>query len=197
MLERAALGVDGSRRPVGRILEMSAAVILTGSPGSGKSSVLDALSTLLEIDATEFGAIEAEQLARGWPWLALSDVLPQLAVVAASHRGAGRQLFLVVATTETSAELQRVIDAVAVDRTLVVCLYAPPEVVAARIADREPDAWPGKQPLIAHARELAMAIPAIAGIDVVVDTDGRPAVEAAARVRALLADHGLIPAPSA
>jgi chloramphenicol 3-O-phosphotransferase len=173
---------------------MSAALILTGSPGSGKSSVLDALRTLLEIDATVFAAIESEQLARGWPWLALSDALPQLAAVTALQRAAGRELFLVVATTETPLELQGVSDALAADRVLVVCLYAPPEVVAGRIADREPDAWPGKEPLIAHARELAMAIPAIAGIDVVVETDGRSAVEVAAQVRALLSDHDLIPA---
>jgi chloramphenicol 3-O-phosphotransferase len=170
---------------------MSAALILTGSPGSGKSSVLDALSTLLELDETVFAAIESDQLVRGWPWLALSDALPQLAAVTALQRAAGRDLFLVVATTETSFELQGVIDALAVDRTLVVCLYAPPDVVAGRIADREPEAWPGKQRLTAHARELAMAIPAIAGIDVVVDTDGRSAVEVAAQVRGLLSDHDL------
>lgn len=47
---------------------MSGAIILTGAPGSGKSSVLAALSTLLEIEGVAFGAIESEQLARGWPW---------------------------------------------------------------------------------------------------------------------------------
>jgi predicted ATPase len=98
---------------------MSAALILTGSPGSGKSSVLDALRTLLEIDATVFAAIESEQLARGWPWLALSDALPQLAAVTALQRAAGRELFLVVATTETPLELQGVIDALAADRVSV------------------------------------------------------------------------------
>ena len=174
-------------------MTMSAALVLTGSPGSGKSSVLDALSTLLEIDAIAFGAIESEQLARGWPWLAISESLRQLAAVTDLQRAAGRDLFLVVATTETSLELQEVIDALAVDRVLVVCLYAPPEVVAGRIAVRESDAWPGKRPLIAHARELAMSMRAITGIDVVLDTDGRSAVVVAAQVLALLRDHDLIP----
>jgi chloramphenicol 3-O-phosphotransferase len=102
-------------------------------------------------------------------------------------------LFLAVATTETSVELQGVIDALAADRVLVVCVYAPPEVVASRIADREPDTWPGKEPLIAHARNLARSIPALAGIDVVVSTDGRSAVEVAAEVYRLLCDRQFIP----
>jgi hypothetical protein len=134
-------------------------------------------------------------LSRGDARLAISESLPQLAAVTALQRAAGRDLFLVVATTETSLELRGVIDALAVDRVLVVCLSAPPEVVAGRIAVREPDAWPGKRPLIAHAWELAVSMPAIAGIDVVVDTDGRSAVEVAAQVRALLRDHDLIPGP--
>jgi chloramphenicol 3-O-phosphotransferase len=177
--------------------KVSAALILTGAPGSGKTSVLDALSTLLEIDETAFGAIESEQLARGWPWLATSDWLPQLAAVIALQRAAGRDLFLVVATTETQVELEGVIDALAVDRVYVACLQAPPEVVARRIADREPDAWPGKGPLIAHARDLTKSIPAITGVDAVLDTDGRSAVEVAAQIRELLRDHDLLPSSHA
>ena len=172
---------------------MTAAMILTGAPGSGKSSVLDALSTLLESDGTSFGAIESEQLARGWPWLEPSHWLPQLAAVTALQQATGRHLFLVAATTETQPELHGVIDALAVDRVVVVCLRAPPEVVADRVAEREPDAWLGKAPLIAHARRLATSIPAISGIDAVVDTDGRLAAEVAARVRELLGERGLLP----
>jgi hypothetical protein len=65
--------------------------------------------------------------------------------------------------------------------------------VAGRVADREPDAWPGKAALIAHARKLAMSIPAIAGVDAVLHTDRRWAVEVAADVRQLLRAHGVLP----
>jgi adenylate kinase len=43
------------------------AVVLTGAPGAGKSSVLDRLATLLEIEGVEFGALESEQLGWGSP----------------------------------------------------------------------------------------------------------------------------------
>jgi hypothetical protein len=48
---------------------------LTGAPGAGKSSVLERLATLLEIEGVEFGALEQSSLggvrhgfraSRGW-----------------------------------------------------------------------------------------------------------------------------------
>jgi pimeloyl-ACP methyl ester carboxylesterase len=132
-------------------------------------------------------------LAWGWPWLAISEWLPQLAAVISLQRAAGRRLFLVAATTDTQLELQGVIDALAVDRLIVVCLSAGPEAVATRIADREPDAWPGKAPLISHARVLAESIPSIAGIDAVICTEGRSPVDVAGEINVLLRDHDLLP----
>jgi chloramphenicol 3-O-phosphotransferase len=145
--------------------------------------VLEALATLLEIEGIEFGALESEQLAWGSPWLPHEAWLRVLAQVIDLQREAGRELFLVAATTETVEELRGVLDALAVAPVLVVCLRAAPDTVAARLAHREPDAWPGKQPLIVHARALAGTIPSIEGIDLVVDTDGRDAVDVAREVR--------------
>ena len=173
---------------------MSAALILTGAPGSGKSSVLDVLSTMLEIEEVEFGAIETEQLARGWPWLSAERWVPQLAAVVEHQRRAGRQVFLVVATTETEHELQAVIEAVGAEQVAVVCLGVPPDVAARRVADREPDSWPGKLQLIEHARELARQIPSLAGIDLVLPTAERHAQEVATELRALLSARGILPA---
>lgn len=171
---------------------MSGALILTGAPGSGKSSVLEALSTLLEIENVQFGAIESEQLARGWPWLPAAQWTRQLAAVIALQRDAGRNAFLVAATTETEAELRGVIDAIGADPVVVVCLSAPPDVVAGRIAEREPDSWPGKDGLIQRARELSSDIPAIPGIDLVLSTAGRRATDIAAEVRELIAARGVL-----
>lgn len=174
---------------------MGGALILTGAPGSGKSSVLDALSTLLEIDEVPFGAVETEHLARGWPWLAAQQWLPQLGSTIAFHRAVGRETFLIVATTETPEELEAVIAAVAAEPVLVVCLTVPPELAAARVAQREPDAWPGKPALVEHARALAEEIPLLPGLDAVLSTAEREAAEVAREVRALLSASAILRPP--
>jgi chloramphenicol 3-O-phosphotransferase len=171
---------------------VSGALILTGAPGAGKSSVLDALSTLLEIEHVRFGAVETEQLARGWPWLCAPEWMPQLAAVVDLQRQLGRETFLIVATTETEQELQAVIEAVGAERTVVVCLSAPSALVAQRVYEREPDEWPGKLPLIEHARKLAGEIPSLPGIDLTLSTVDRDVHEVATEVRRLLSSTGVV-----
>jgi hypothetical protein len=167
------------------------AVLLTGPPGAGKSSVLEKLATLLEIEGVEFGALESEQLGWGSPWLWGEPWLGQLRAVLELQRRAGRRRFLIAATTETTEELAAVCDAIAVDRLISVLLSVPPGVAAARIDAREPDAWPGKQGLIEHARQLAVAMRSLAGIDIRIDTDGREAGEVAVELREVLRPYGL------
>lgn len=172
--------------------EMSGALILTGAPGSGKSSVLDALTTLLEIEQVRFGAVESEQLARGYPWLLASEWVPQLAAVVALQKVVGRDTFLVVATTEDRDQLLAVVNAVDAQPVLVVCLAASTDIAAERVAAREPDSWPGKAALVDHARTLAQQIPAIPGLDLVISTVDRAAADVAAEIRQALWDHGIL-----
>jgi chloramphenicol 3-O-phosphotransferase len=165
---------------------MSGALVIIGAPGAGKSSVLEALGTLLELDGVAYGAIESEQLSRGSPLLVADDWIPQLAAIMALQRRAGRTLFLIAATTETAGELAGAVGALDVDRAIVVCLSASAEVVAARVEAREPDTWPGKQRLIAHAGVLARSIPTIDGIDLIINTDAREAQDVAREIREVI-----------
>lgn len=170
---------------------MDGAVLLTGAPGSGKSSVLDALCTLLELDGVEHGAIESEQLTRGFPPLSNGLLAEQLGAALAIQRRAGRQLLLLAFTAESAAELDAVRAAAGAERTLAVCLRAPAPELAARLAEREPDRWPGKAGLIAHARELADLAPSLAGLDLAIDTSGRDAERVAGAVLAAMRRRGL------
>ena len=162
--------------------------MLTGGPGTGKSSVAQALTTLLENAGIEHGAIETEQLAWGSPWLTDAQAHEQLAAVCRLQRGYGRRLFVVVATTETQADLDSLLAAIGADRSLVACLRATGEVAAARVLAREPERWAGRDALAAHARRLAEVIPRLPGVDLVLDTDGRDADDVAAELLANVND---------
>ena len=118
--------------------------------------------------------------------------MPQLSAAVEFQRKAGRTTFLVVATTETEAELRTVIDAVSAEPAVVVCLTAPPQLAATRVADREPDSWPGKASLIEHARQLAVDIPSLPGIDARCSTVDRRPEEVAAEVKELLTARGIL-----
>ena len=147
--------------------------MITGAPGAGKSSVAEALTTLLDNAGVEHGAIESEQLAWGSPWLEEAQVYEQLAVLLRMQRGYGRRLFVVVATTETQEDLDGLLRAIGAAQSFVVALSVPGAVAAARVLAREPERWPGREALAEHAAELAPVIPALPGVDLVLSTDGR------------------------
>ncbi len=121
----------------------------------------------------------------GWgsPWLSGDPWLTQLRVVLELQRQAGRQLFLIAATTETEDELAAVIEAIAADQVTTVLLSAPADTIAARVDAREPDIWPGKDRLIKHARDLAVSMQTLAAIDIRIDTQSRQAVDVAVELR--------------
>jgi chloramphenicol 3-O-phosphotransferase len=168
------------------------AVVVIGAPGAGKSSVLEALATLHDIEAIEHGALEAEQLSLGRPLLPASSWVPQLDAILALQREAGRRRFLISATVETAEDLAAVSAATAAETLLVVCLSASSETVATRIAAREPDRWPGKAPLIVRARALATSTPRLPGIDLVIDTQQRTAEDVATEILRVMRSRGML-----
>ncbi len=153
--------------------------------------MLEKLATLFEIDGIGFAALESEQLAWGSPWLEGEVWLAQVRAVVELQRAAGRRLFLLAATTETTRELANLIDAIAVDVVTVVLLVASADLFAHRLADREPDMWPGKLALIAHARSLADSMTALDGVDLRVSTENRTPEEVAIEVHAALRRRGI------
>jgi chloramphenicol 3-O-phosphotransferase len=171
---------------------MVTALVLIGAPGAGKSSVLEALATLHDIEDIQHGAIEAGQLSLGRPLLPASSWVPQLAAVLSLQRDAGRRRFLISATVETAHDLAAVTHATAAQQLLVVCLSASPTTVATRIDAREPDHWPGKAPLIARARQLATTTPRLPGIDLVIDTEQRHAEDVAAEILDAMRHTGML-----
>jgi hypothetical protein len=166
--------------------------VITGAPGAGKSSVCEALTTLLDNEGIAHGAIESEQLAWGTPWLEEAQMLEQLEVVLRMQRGYGRGLFLVVATTETEADLRALLAAIGAAATFVVALTAPGDIVAARVLEREPERWAARHSLAEHARELAEQIPRLPSVDLVLSTDGRDEESVAAELLEALRARGLI-----
>jgi hypothetical protein len=174
---------------------MPAALFLIGAPGSGKSAVLEELATRLERAGTAHGALESEELGRGFPPLASSAWTRGLAATLAIQRDAGRRLFLIAATPESSGELGDLLAAAACERQLVVCLRARAETLVERLQGREPDSWPGKAGLIERARSLADLVPRLAAVELVVDADRCPPASAAELIHTQMQRRGLTEQP--
>jgi hypothetical protein len=169
---------------------MVRAIVITGAPGAGKSSVLEALAGLLDNDRVPHAVLESEQFAAGYPWLPEEEAYAVLAVTIEALKHRGRSLFLVVGTTETDAHLDALTAAIAADETTVVCLTADPETTAGRVFEREPPDWHGRDHLVAHSRVLAAQIPALLGIDLWINTDGREARDVAREIRSKTLERG-------
>jgi dephospho-CoA kinase len=152
-------------------------ILITGPPGSGKTSVLTALADALSDDDVAHAAVEVEALA--WTHPALDDErrLQHVRTVCAGHG-----LVLLADTAETPGDLAVLIEATGADEAFVVRLEAPPDTLAARITEREPAGWSGTSALAAHARELAVSMSAVPA-DLVLFTEGARAEDIAARIR--------------
>lgn len=168
-------------------------VVITGPPGSGKTSVLTALVDALTDEDVAHAAIELETLA--WTHPSLSDAvwLRHVQATCALYRDAGHRLLLVAETLETDGDLTWLLDAVGAEERLLVRLEAQPATLVERIIEREPATWSGLADLVEHTQVLAQTMPTLRGVDLVVSTEGQRPEDPAARIRAAL--PGPIAAP--
>ena len=160
------------------------AVVLTGPPGAGKTTVLTALSDALSDEDISHAAVEVEALV--WTHPALGD--QEYARLIRRHceflREAGHSLLLVAQTLETDDDVAELLTAVGADDAVLVRLDALPATLVERITEREPATWPGLPGLIEHAQVLATTMPRLAHVDLVLSTQGQRPEDVAARIRA-------------
>jgi GTPase SAR1 family protein len=159
------------------------ALVLTGPPGAGKSSVLEALSDALVDDNVPHATIETEALTATHPPLDEARWFAHIEAACRLHRSDGQRLLLVATTVESDADPRGVLGAVGADEHAVVRLEAEPATRARRIVDREPEGWSGLDELVAASTRLGPGIADLDGIDFALSTeDARPS-DVAERIR--------------
>ena len=147
------------------------AVVLTGPPGVGKTTVLTALADALTGDDVAHAAVDVEALSWAHPPPPADARLDRLAALCASYRAAGHRLLLAAETVESDAELTALLAAIAPDESFVVRLVAGPDTLRARILAREPAFWQGAARLAEHAQDLARRAVDLRGADLTISTD--------------------------
>jgi len=160
------------------------AVVITGPPGAGKTSVLTALVDALSDDDVPHAAIEVEMLEWSHPALSEQQWTRHLRTMCELYRDAGHDLLLVAQTIETDDDRARLMAAIGADQCFLVRLEAAPATLATRIIEREPERWSGLPGLVAHSQELALSMPALRDVQLVLSTEGERPEAVAERIRA-------------
>lgn len=169
------------------------AVLLTGPPGAGKSTLATAVHDRLGNAGVPNALIEVDELERCYPPLGEARVLANLAAICAGYRDAGHGLLFVTATIEDDAYGRRLLNAVGATGHLLVRLEAEPGTLRRRIREREPEGWSGLDELLAASEQLAARMPGLGGVGLVLSTERAAPDELAPRVEAAIAATGQLP----
>jgi hypothetical protein len=116
-------------------------LIITGSMGSGKSTVMAEASDILTLRGISHASVDLDALATGhFPRQLASDDLMyrNLQSVWKNCAASGLTRLLLARALETSNDLERCRDAVSAQNTVVCRLVAAPETMQQRVRNREP-----------------------------------------------------------
>src|SRR6476619_1753908 len=128
------------------------ALVITGPPGSGKSSVLEALSDQLVDEDVRHASIEIEALTSAHPALDDSQWTAPIRALCRLYREFGYELLLIAVTVEGQTDLDSALSAIGADTHDVVRLVAEPATLRRRIVEREPEGWSGLDGLLEASR---------------------------------------------
>lgn len=162
------------------------AVFLNGTVGSGKSTVADALSVLVEDRA--HAVVDLDELRRLRPASSADPFhheveLANLASLASNYRAAGAEAFIIAGVVEERAEVARYVDALGSGGMLLCQLVASPEVLSRRLRARHADDPDGLRWHLARAGELAQVLQVSAADDLVLDSSRSTPAELAETIR--------------
>jgi len=85
------------------VAESPFVLLLTGTPGAGKSEALTQVHENLGADGIESAAIDTDELARSYPPIDFDRHLAHLKAIAESFRQEGHDLLLVAATLKATS----------------------------------------------------------------------------------------------
>jgi AAA domain len=169
------------------------ALVLTGAPGAGKSSVLEALSDGLLRDDVRHAMIETEALTSAHPALEDEQWVAPVQAVCALYRRFGYELLLIVATVESEEDLRRLAAAIGAEEHAVVALVAAETTLRRRIVAREPEQWSGLDALVESTGRIAAVIADLKDVTLTLNTDGESPGDVARSIRTAF-PHALRPA---
>jgi predicted kinase len=165
-------------------------LLITGPPGAGKSEVASALHDSLGDAGEDAALIEVDALERSYPPVDRERAVEHLRMLAGSYREMGTPLLIVTATLEDDDYREAAVGACGADQVMVVRLEADPEILRDRILAREPPGWGGLPDLLNASRRLAEEMKSLAGVDLILSTEGRQPAEVAEELEAALRGRG-------
>ncbi len=146
-------------------------LFITGSMGSGKTSMLGEASDILERRQVVHGCLDLDWLAHA-SGVPAADLLERnLAAVAANFAAAGIDRLLIAGAIETRAELERIKQALGAPRMVICRLRAPLDVMEERVSARERGIFARRY--IERVRVLETLLDDAALEDFEVDTGGQ------------------------
>jgi adenylylsulfate kinase-like enzyme len=157
------------------------ALLITGPPGSGKSTTLEALSDRLHDQDIAHACLDADALSWAHPAVSPAAQARHVSALSSLYRDEGYDLLLVAGPIASAAERDVLIHALGADDSFVVRLDASGETLHERIVAREPAGWSHLGRLLKRAGEMSTAMASLSA-DLALDTTRTEPAAAAARI---------------